>query len=135
VGKIGEQLVEVLCKAMGLDVKSSGDSEADLIIAGRRVEVKFSTLWESGHYKFQQIRDQNYEFAVCLGFSPFDVHCWVISKELLRQYVIGHTPPTHWKARHRHLLALLQANVSSGMVGGMRRPPCKSVRDHAGMAG
>jgi hypothetical protein len=44
VGKIGEQLVEGLCKAMGLDVKSSGDSEADLIIAGRRVEVKFSTL-------------------------------------------------------------------------------------------
>jgi len=41
--------VEGLCKAMGLDVKSSGDSEADLIIAGRRVEVKFSTLWESGH--------------------------------------------------------------------------------------
>jgi len=34
VGKIGEQLVEGLCKAMGLDVKSSGDSEADLIIAG-----------------------------------------------------------------------------------------------------
>jgi len=92
VGKIGEQLVEGLCKAMGLDVKSSGDSEADLIIAGRRVEVKFSTLWESGHYKFQQIRDQNYEFAVCLGISPFDVHCWVISKELLRQHVIGHTP-------------------------------------------
>jgi len=92
VGKIGEQLVAGWCAAKGLDVTSSGDSEADRVIAGRRVEIKFSTLWKSGVYKFQQFRDQNYEFAVCLGISPFDAHCWVVSKEVLRQHVIGHTP-------------------------------------------
>lgn len=92
VGKIGEQLVAGWCAAKGLDVTGSGDAEADRIIAGRRVEIKFSTLWESGVYKFQQIRDQNYEFAICLGISPFDAHCWVVSKEILRQHVIGHTP-------------------------------------------
>lgn len=70
----------------------SGDSEADRIIAGQRVEIKFSTLWESGVYTFQQIRDQNYEHAICLGLAPFNAHCWVISKEILRQHVIGHTP-------------------------------------------
>ncbi|HSV72350.1 MAG TPA: hypothetical protein VLH79_01155 [Chthonomonadales bacterium] len=91
-GKIGEQLVAGWCAAKGLDVTSSGDSEADRIIAGRRVEIKLSTLWESGVYKFQQLRDQHYEFAVCLGISPFDAHCWVISKSDLRQHVIGHTP-------------------------------------------
>jgi hypothetical protein len=92
VGKIGEQLVAGWCAAKGLDVVSSGDSEADRTIAGRRVEIKFSTLWESGVYTFQQLRDQNYEFAICLGISPFDAHCWVISKDVLRQHVIGHTP-------------------------------------------
>jgi hypothetical protein len=92
VGKIGEQLVAGWCAAKGLDVTSSWDAEADRVIAGRRVEIKFSTLWESGVYKFQQIRDQDYEFAVCLGVSPFDAHCQVISKAVLRQYVIGHTP-------------------------------------------
>jgi hypothetical protein len=92
VGKIGEQLVAGWCAAKGLDVTSTGDSEADRVIAGRRVEVKFSTLWESGVYKFQQLRDQSYEVAVCLGISPFDAHCWVISKAILRQHVIGHTP-------------------------------------------
>jgi hypothetical protein len=49
-------------------------------------------LWESGIYNFQQIRDQDYEYVICLGISPFDAHCWVISKDVLRQYVIGHTP-------------------------------------------
>ncbi len=92
VGKIGEQLIAGWCAAKGLDVVSSRGSEADRIIAGRRVEIKFSTLWESGVYKFQQLRDQDYEFAVCLGISPFNAHCWVISKEVLRQRVIGHTP-------------------------------------------
>lgn len=92
VGKIGEQLVAGWCAAKGLDVTSSGDSEADRVIAERRVEIKFSTLWASGIYKFQQIRDQDYEYAVCLGISPFDAHCWVIPKTVLRQYVIGHTP-------------------------------------------
>lgn len=89
-GKIGEQLVAGWCAAKGLDVVAARGSEADRVIADRRVEIKFSTLWETGIYKFQQVRDQAYDFAICLGISPFDAHCWIISKEVLRQYVIGH---------------------------------------------
>jgi hypothetical protein len=92
IGKVGEQLLAGWCAARGLSVANSPDSEADRIIGGRRVEIKLSTLWASGVYKFQQIRDQNYEYAVCLGISPFQAHCWVIPKDLLRQHVIGHTP-------------------------------------------
>lgn len=91
-GKIAEQLVAGYCAAKGLDVVSSPDTDADRVIAGRRVEIKSSTLWQSGIYKFQQLRDQNYEFAVCLGISPFDAHCWVIAKAALYEHVIGHTP-------------------------------------------
>ena len=42
-----------------------------------------STLWEGGFYKFQQLRDQDYDFALCLGVSPFDAHCWVLPKRVL----------------------------------------------------
>lgn len=98
-GKIGEQLVAGWCAAKGLNVNRSPDGEADRIIEGKRAEIKFSTLWESGAYTFQQIRDQNYAYAICLGLSPFDAHCWVISKRLLRQHVIGHT------GQHRGRLA------------------------------
>jgi hypothetical protein len=92
VGKIGEQLVAGWCAAKGLDVVASRDSQAGRVISGHRVEVKFSTLWASGVYKFQQLRDQNYEYAICLGLSPFGAHCWVIPKDVLKMYVIGHTP-------------------------------------------
>lgn len=91
-GKIGEQLVTGWCEAKGLEVTASGDSEADRVIEGRRVEIKFSTLWKNGTYVFQQFRDQNYEAALCLGVSPFDVHCWVVPKAVLKRHVIGRAP-------------------------------------------
>ena len=91
-GKIGEQLVSGWCAAKGLNVTASGNSEADRVIGGRRMEIKFSTLWKSGIYMFQQIRDQDYEYLVCLGVSPFAAHAWLMSKPLLLDYVIGHTP-------------------------------------------
>src|SRR5258705_1028223 len=89
-GKLGKRLVYQWCALKGLSIDSSSDSQADMMINGHRVEIKFSTLWEVNIYKFQQIRDQNYEYAVCLGISPFDAHCWVVSKKILKEYVIGH---------------------------------------------
>ncbi len=72
-----------MCAAKGLAVERSRDSEADRVIAGVRVEIKFSTLWrDRGGYTFQQLRDQNYEVAVFLGISPFDAHCWVVQGAL-----------------------------------------------------
>ncbi len=89
-GKLGKQLVFQWCALKSLAVSHSPDSEADMLINGHRVEVKFSMLWKAGFYKFQQIRDQNYEYCICLGISPHEAHCWVLSKPILLQYVIGH---------------------------------------------
>jgi hypothetical protein len=92
IGKIGEQLVAEWCKAKGLRVTKPGDAQCDLLVNARRVEVKFSTLWQSGKYTFQQFRDQAYEFAILLGLSPDVAHSWIVPKHVLRLHVIGHTP-------------------------------------------
>ena len=89
-GKLGKQLVFQWCALKNLAVSHSPDSQADMLINGHRVEVKLSTLWKAGFYKFQQIRNQNYEYCICLGVSPYEAHCWVFSKPVLVQYVIGH---------------------------------------------
>ncbi len=90
-GAIGEQIVAGWCAAKGADVLRSTTSEYDRGIDGHRVEIKFSTLWASGVFKFQQIRDQRYEQLLCLGIEPLDAHCWVIPKPVLHDHVIGHT--------------------------------------------
>jgi hypothetical protein len=88
-GKIGEQLLSGYLAARDFTVGPAKTSQADRRVNGKLVEVKFSTLWESGIYKFQQIRDQKYDLMVLLGVCPFDAHCWVITKETLREHVIG----------------------------------------------
>lgn len=83
VGVIGEKLLSGWLATKGFDVARSPDSEADRLVNGVRAEIKFSTLWAGGFYKFQQLRNQNYEFAICLGLSPFDANCWVIPKHVI----------------------------------------------------
>lgn len=91
VGAIGEKLVAGWLAARGFNVTRAGDSDADRVVEGKRVEIKFSTLWANGGYKFQQLRDQNYDVAVCLGVSPFDAHCWVIPKDdVIRLWKVDH---------------------------------------------
>jgi hypothetical protein len=81
IGAIGERLVSDWCESKSFEVERTGDSDADRLINGHRIEIKFSTLWsDNGIYKFQQIRDQDYEYCFCLGVSPFEVHAWFIPK-------------------------------------------------------
>lgn len=81
IGAIGEKIVEQWLTSNNFSVKRSPDSEADRIVNEKRVEIKFSTLWKGGFYKFQQIRNQNYDFIILFGLSPNDCHCWVMEKK------------------------------------------------------
>ena len=85
IGAIGEKLVAGWSAAKGFDVVQAPNSDCDRVINGKRVEIKFSRLWKTDLYKFQQLRDQDYDYAICLGISPFDAHCWVLSKELIME--------------------------------------------------
>lgn len=89
-GAVGEALVAGWCAAKGFDVIRARNSDADRIVHGQRIEIKMSTLWTNGGYRFQQIRDQEYDYCLCLGISPFDAHAWLLPKQVLREYVIGH---------------------------------------------
>ena len=82
-GAVGCKLVSGWLATKGFDVARSPDSGADRLVNGVRTEIKFSTLWKAGVYKFQQIRDQDYKIIICLGVSPFDAHCWVLEKSAL----------------------------------------------------
>ena len=90
-GTIGEKLVSRYLATKGFDVTRSPDPEADRIInQTARAEIKLSLLWRKREYVFQQIRDQNYDFAICLGISPFNAHCWVLPKAtILAQWRAG----------------------------------------------
>ena len=91
-GKIFEQLVAGWCAAKGFDVTAPPNSDSDKVIGGLRTEIKGSTRWEGGGFRFQQLRDQEYDIVVCLGILPFDAKCWVIPKGVLMGFPEGVTP-------------------------------------------
>jgi site-specific DNA-methyltransferase (adenine-specific) len=94
-GKLGRQLIATWCVSKGLSVEYLADKDATLSINGARFATKFSTLWSGGNYKFQQIRDQDYEFIICLGISPATAHCWIFKKE----YILEHAKVQHKGAK------------------------------------
>jgi len=84
IGAIGERIVSKWALSKDFTVERSLNSDADRIIAGHQIEIKLSTLWaDDGLYKFQQIRNQEYEYVFCIGISPFNVNAWFIPKSEL----------------------------------------------------
>lgn len=94
-GKAGEVLAEAWLRRLGYKVERPLDSSHDRIVEGRKVEIKFSTLWESGDYVFQQLRDQEYELALLLGVSPAVAHGWIVTKS----QALEHSVSQHGGAR------------------------------------
>lgn len=90
-GMIGRQLVAAWCKTKGFSIDKPKDSGEWLNINGYKVAIKFSTLWENGIYKFQQIRKEEYDYILCFGLSPIDAHCWIVE----RDYAIDNATPQH----------------------------------------
>jgi hypothetical protein len=90
-GAAGEKIVDSWLTDNGFDVRRSGQTGCDRLVDGMKLEIKFSTLWKSGGYVFQQLRDQDYASVFCLGISPACVHAWIIPKAVAWE----HATPQH----------------------------------------
>lgn len=90
-GKLGRNLIASWFAVKGFSIDYPKDTRASILINGIRVSTKFSTLWAGGSYKFQQIRDENYDYLICLGISPQSAHCWIFNKN----EIIERSTPQH----------------------------------------
>lgn len=89
-GKVGEQMSARLVAARGVVVGEPQSPDADCVFDGAPVEVKTSTLWDTGTYRFQQIRPaQEWDVLWCLGISPQAVHCWAMPKAVALAHAVG----------------------------------------------
>ena len=89
-GAVGRRLVETWSTNLGVfDGRIRSNNQTYLILKGKRVQVKLSTRWVNGQYRFQQIRDQPYDYLFCLGLSPSDVHAWLIPKDEAMLHLAG----------------------------------------------
>ena|ERR1035441_10415392 len=80
IGKIGRLLVQGLCERVGLQAVAVGYS---LRIAKKTIQVRFSTGWSGGGFKFEQLRNESYAAVFCLGITPSRAFAWVIPKGVI----------------------------------------------------
>jgi site-specific DNA-methyltransferase (adenine-specific) len=90
-GKLARELITRWCGRNKIIIERDKSQNSYLIINGKKAAIKMSTRWTDGKYKFQQIRDGQYDYVVCLGISPFEAHCWVFEKK----YAIKNATPQH----------------------------------------
>jgi hypothetical protein len=90
-GKAGEMLVESWLSRAGIPVGRPKSSDADRNVAGFESEVKLSTEWENGEFRFQQLRDQEYSIVFLVGVRPGSISIWVVPKAV----ILEHAVPQH----------------------------------------
>ncbi|MFV1949956.1 MAG: site-specific DNA-methyltransferase, partial [Anaerolineales bacterium] len=60
---LGKHLIESYLSRNNFIVSGTSNKfGVNILVNGKIVSIKFSTLWEGGYYKLQQIRENNYEY-------------------------------------------------------------------------
>lgn len=77
-GAIGRYLASGLLQSFGFTI---GASRYLIRINGQGISVKTSMMWEAGVIKFQNIRDTNFDFVLCLGIYPDRAFGWLVPKD------------------------------------------------------
>ena len=80
-GKFARELVQTWLSQEKYKITKAPGVGESLCIGEKTFSIKFSTLWTSNIYRFQQIRSDGYDYLICLGISPHTAHCWIIDKE------------------------------------------------------
>ena len=90
-GKIARQLLTKWLLWKDIKITRINTSGETIKIKNKEYAMKFSTLWKSGIYRFQQIKKVGPEYIICFGLSPLKAHCWIID----RDSAITHGNPQH----------------------------------------
>ena len=80
-GKFARELLMSWFAEKGISFEKVRDSSETLSYGGKVFAIKFSTLWNSGNYTFQQIRPKGYDYLICFGISPFFANCWILERK------------------------------------------------------
>lgn len=74
----------------GKNLENHGvDNQRFLSSKGVVYQVKSSTMWKTGRYRFQQFRKGPYDHVIMLGIAPRDMHIWVVPKNVVETHISG----------------------------------------------
>lgn len=87
-GKTGKLILDQWMRSRDIAVVASPESPGGRWVNGRLIQIRMSTLWAGGFYKFQQIKPGDFDAMVFLGLSPFAAHGWLVPKADLIEHTL-----------------------------------------------
>lgn len=88
-GKAGVLLAETVIRGAGYDVRAKSSPGHEWVVNGHKVRVKFSTLWATGSYTFQQLPASGFDVLVLLGVGPYEAHAWCAPAHDVRDHIVS----------------------------------------------
>jgi hypothetical protein len=76
-GSIGRGLAAAIFESIAPPVVRTGLA---LRVNGAQIRVKFSMAWNLQSFRFQQVRDDPFEYIFCLGLRPDVAYGWLIPR-------------------------------------------------------
>lgn len=81
IGSIFEQFIIELCQIHSIDYSKPTSTDYDLMIMGRRIEIKGCTLGVNSTFAANQIRpQQGYDYVLLVCLSPYAIHYHLYTK-------------------------------------------------------
>ncbi|MCP4139403.1 MAG: site-specific DNA-methyltransferase [Chloroflexi bacterium] len=70
-------------EVVGKELMLSWLESEEIMLKKEKVSLKFSTLSAEGNYEFENILEDDHEYLLCFGISPFEAHAWVFERATL----------------------------------------------------
>jgi len=77
-GVIGRHIASGLLQSYGFTPTAS---KSHLRVNGQVILVRTAMMWQQGIIKFQNLRDSNFQHAICLGLYPRKAFAWLVPKD------------------------------------------------------
>lgn len=69
--------------------QSTIDGQILLHDSASKYQIKFSTMWGTGSYRFQQFRKGTYDHMILFGLAPRDMNIWIVPREAIATHIVG----------------------------------------------
>jgi hypothetical protein len=126
-GKVGERLLAEVCRVTGIDHvfvdddKNSKDGTYDLVILGKKIEVKTARLGVQGGFQHENLRDAGCDFHVFVDVKPAEFYVTVIPKfdMKIKHPVLGRKPHLRKGTSDVYKFDFGEANLLKAVSNGM----------------
>ena len=73
-------------------VKKAGRKPYHALINDKKIVIKVSSIWKGGtNYVFQQIKEGDWDYLLCVGISSAEDHLWIMSRKDIDKISGQHT--------------------------------------------